>query len=187
VAEEVVAAGLAFPAAVVRKIRARIAQDIELSRTELSREVCQWQNWRAPNGRLREMACRLALLELERRGEVVLPERRSAVRRTMATQRWAGIADRALRCELGDLGAIELVTVSAECTSELSGLWNDLIAGYHYLGYRPLVGAQRRYLIESERYGCQSASKIDPQSAPNFDPPWGGRFFLVGVAASEPA
>jgi hypothetical protein len=157
VAEEVVAAGLVFPAAVVRKIRARIAQDSELSRTELSREVCQWQDWRAPNGRLREMACRLALLELERRGAVVLPERRSAVRRTMATQRWPGIADRVLRCELDGLGAIELVTVSAARNRELSGLWNDLIAGYHYLGYRPLVGAQQRYLIESEHYGILGA------------------------------
>lgn len=152
-----VAAGLVFPAAVVRRIRARIAQDEELTRTELSREVCQWQGWRAPNGRLREMACRLALLELERCGEVVLPVRRSAVRRTMATQRWPGIADRALRCELADLGAIELIAVSAERNRELSGLWNDLIAGYHYLGYRPLVGAQKRYLIESEHYGTLGA------------------------------
>jgi hypothetical protein len=157
VAEEVVAAGLVFPAAVVRKIRARIAQDKELTRTGLSREVCQWQDWRAPNGRLREMTCRLALLELERRGEVVLPERRSAVRTTMATQRWPGINDRPLRGELADLGAIELVTVSAERDRELSGLWNDLIAGYHYLGYRPLVGAQKRYLIASEHYGTLGA------------------------------
>ena len=34
---------------------------------------------------------------------------------------------------------------------------------------------------------CQSASKIDPQSASNFDPPWAGRVFLVWVAPSEPA
>jgi hypothetical protein len=157
VAEEVVAAGLVFPAAVVRRIRARIAHDEELTRTELSREVCQWQNWRAPNGRLREMACRVALLELERHGEVALPERRSAVRATMEAERWAGIEDRPLRCELADLGEIELVGVSAKRDGELSGLWNDLIAGYHYLGYTPLVGAQKRYLIASERYGYLGA------------------------------
>jgi len=152
-----VAAGLAFPVAVVRTIRARIAQDKELTRTQLSREVCQWLDWRAPNGRLREMACRLALLKLEKHGEVVLPERRSAVRTTMAAERWEGIHDRPLRCELADLGAIELVAVSAEHDGELSQLWNDLIAGYHYLGYRPLVGAQNHYLIASERYGYLGA------------------------------
>ncbi len=151
------AAGLVFPAVVVRKIRARIAQDTELTRTQLSREVCQWQDWRAPNGRLREMACRVALLELEKRGEVELPERRSTVRPTLAVERWPGIDDRPLRCELAALGAIELVAVSAARDGERSGLWNDLIAGYHYLGYRPLVGAQIRYLIESERYGTLGA------------------------------
>ena len=39
----------------------------------------------------------------------------------------------------------------------------------------------------SEDLICQSASKIDPQSASNFDPPWAGRVFLVWVAPSEPA
>ena len=36
------AAGLVFPAAVIREIRARIAKDEGLTRTELSREVCEW-------------------------------------------------------------------------------------------------------------------------------------------------
>ena len=31
----------------------------------------------------------------------------------------------------------------------LSRLWNELIARYHYLGYRPLSGAQMRYLVWS--------------------------------------
>jgi hypothetical protein len=26
-----------------------------------------------------------------------------------------------------------------------SGLWNELVERYHYLGYKPLAGAQRRY------------------------------------------
>src|SRR3970040_324556 len=102
-------------------------------------------DWRSPSGRLREMACRLALLELERRGEVVLPARRSGVRTQMPVQRWEGIQDRQLRCDLEELGKIELVSVSAGEDREGSSLWNDLMAGYHYLGYTPLVGAQKRY------------------------------------------
>ena len=31
----------------------------------------------------------------------------------------------------------------------LSSLWNELIQRYHYLGYRPLSGAQMRYLVWS--------------------------------------
>ncbi|MFP4028477.1 MAG: Druantia anti-phage system protein DruA, partial [Candidatus Brocadiia bacterium] len=30
-----------------------------------------------------------------------------------------------------------------------SGLWNELIERYHYLGYNPLPGAQMRYLVHS--------------------------------------
>jgi hypothetical protein len=157
VAVVVEAAGLAFPAAVIREIRARIKSDEGLTRTELSREVCRWMGWRAANGELRELACRLALLELERRGEVELPARRSCVRTSMAAQRWEGIEDRQLRCELEELGNVALVSVSAREERDLSGLWNDLIAGYHYLGHTPLVGAQKRYLIESERFGYLGA------------------------------
>jgi hypothetical protein len=151
------AAGLAFPAAVLREIRARIKSDEGLTRTELSREVCRWMDWRAANGQLREMSCRLALLELERRGEVVLPARRSCVRTAMPAQHWEGIEDRPLRCTLEEIGEITLVSVSAREDRDLSGLWNDLIAGYHYLGYTPLVGAQQRYLIESEQHGVVGA------------------------------
>jgi hypothetical protein len=32
---------------------------------------------------------------------------------------------------------------------QLSSLWNELIARYHYLGYQPLSGAQMRYLVWS--------------------------------------
>ena len=151
------AAGLVFPAAVIRGIRARIDKDEGLTRTELSREVCQWMNWRAPNGQLRDMACRLALLELAARRALVLPPRRSCVRSQMPAQHWEGIDDRPLRGDLADLGEITLVSVRAREDRGLSSLWNTLIAGYHYRGYTPLVGAQQRYLIESARHGVVGA------------------------------
>jgi hypothetical protein len=157
VAGVVEAAGLKFSAAVVGKIRARIERDSKLTRSELSREVCRWQGWRAANGKLREMACRLALLELERRGELRLPARRSAVRTQMAAWIWQGQQGEELCCGLEQLGEIELVGVSATEERGLSEVWNELIAGYHYLGYTPLVGAQKRYLIHSEHHGCVGA------------------------------
>ena len=151
------AAGLEFPVAVIWKIRARIARSTDLTRTELSREVCRWMNWRAPNGQLRELACRLALLDLEKREELRLSERRSCARSAMKPRRWEGIQNRTLRCDLDELGKIELVGVRANDNAELAGLWNEMIAGYHYLGHTPLVGAQQRYLIESERHGYLGA------------------------------
>jgi hypothetical protein len=98
VAAVVEAAGLRFSAAVMDKIRARIERDGNLTRTELSREVCDWLDLRAANGMRRELSCRLALLDLDRRGELSLPERRRGVRRMMRAQRGDGIDDRPLRC-----------------------------------------------------------------------------------------
>jgi hypothetical protein len=44
----------------------------------------------------------------------------------------------------GDLGMLDLKVVR---TGQESRLWNELIERYHYLGYKPLPGAQMRYLI----------------------------------------
>ncbi len=140
------------------KIRARIEEDGELTRTQLSREVCGWMDWRAPNGEVRELTCRLALLKLEGRGELALPSRRSCVRSRMPARRGEGRRDATeLHCELADLGKIELVSVCAAEDRKLSSVWNELIASYHYLGYVPLVGAQKRYLIASEHHGYVGA------------------------------
>ncbi len=71
--------------------------------------------WRAPNGKLQEMSCRKALLELERRGEVKLPR----IREEYAFQRESLKARRELpelaevRCSIGELGDVEIVPVGS--------------------------------------------------------------------------
>jgi hypothetical protein len=60
--------------------------------------------------------------------------------------------------DLSALGRIRVVEVSAPKTPDLSTLWNDLIGAHHYLGYVPAVGRQKRYLVESERYGPVAAA-----------------------------
>ncbi|WP_258464154.1 hypothetical protein [Caldithrix abyssi] len=36
-------------------------------------------DWKSPNGKFQEMSCRKALLELDRRGLIKLPERKKAM------------------------------------------------------------------------------------------------------------
>ena len=48
------------------------------NRTRLSRELCSEWNWRNAAGRLKDMACRTLLLQLEARGQIRLPRRRTA-------------------------------------------------------------------------------------------------------------
>jgi hypothetical protein len=135
------------------EILARIAETVKaeprISRRKLSRQVSDWLGWRNPAGRLQEMSCRKAMLELHRRGLIPLP----AVQGSYTFQAARPMAPPplgAVECTLEELGAIELVRVTQR---EHSSLWRGMMAAYHYLGSGPLCGAQLRYLVRSERCG----------------------------------
>jgi hypothetical protein len=120
----------------------------------LSLRVCEWLNWKSPNGKPKEMSCRVALLKLHREGHFSLPE--PGVRHWTVVQEERGLLSfpeiESLGCRLKSLGEIKLVLVESK-NRALSRLWNDLMEAYHYLGAGPLCGAQVRYLIESSVYG----------------------------------
>jgi len=146
-----------FGAEVVARIAAALKAEPSISRRALSRRVCEWLDWRARDGRLREMSCRKALLELQRRGCVELP----------ACEKVAGFGAPAVmtsappvvaevRGRLEDLGEITVVPVTSRY-SPASRIWTELMQAYHYLGAGPLCGAQLRYLVRSARYGWLGA------------------------------
>jgi hypothetical protein len=142
-----------FGLEVVEQIAATVKATPTISRRELSRRVCGWLEWRAPNGTLRELSCRKALQELARRGHVELP----------AYERVSGFSSREVKSVeppevaevvglLPELGAIEVVPVSTRY-SKMSGLWKGMLDAYHYLGSDPLCGAQIRYVVRCANYG----------------------------------
>lgn len=149
-----IACGLDFSTETIRRIQDTIAAEPGLSRSDLSRRVCQWLDWRSANGKLKEVSCRVALLKLHRRGVIHLPP--PAPRPPAGPQpgqaRAAGEERPPIRCSLADLGPVELVQVGS-ADSQASRLWNGLMNRYHYLGAGPLCGAQMRYLIHNPRYG----------------------------------
>ncbi len=146
--------GQEFSDEVCDRIRATIDSEPTISRRALSLRVCEWLNWKSPNGKPKEMSCRVALLKLHRRGQLSLPE--------PGGRPWTVVQGKrpplslpemeSLRCRLKTLGAIRLVLVESK-NRPLSRVWNDLMERYHYLGAGPLCGAQVRYLIESSVYG----------------------------------
>ena len=142
-----------FGAEQVERIAATIAADPTISRSALSRRVCEWLGWRAPDGRLREVGCRKALLELERRGIVHLPERQEVANFAPgAAKRGEPPEVAEVVCGLDELGEVAVVPVTSRYSTS-SGIWNGLVGAYHYLGAGPLCGAQIRYLIHSSLYG----------------------------------
>lgn len=127
-----------------------IIQRGALNRTQISREVCSALNWLKPDGKLKDMSCRVALLRMHRSGILELPpplradpnrSRHRHLELTTASDSGSPITDL-----LPALGTIQLVRVFQP---KASRLWNELIQRYHYLGYAPLPGAQIRYLIYS--------------------------------------
>lgn len=145
--EAVVINGRAFTPELIARINTAVHEHPQWSRAQLSREVCAWESWRAPNGQLQDMACRVALLRLCEQGQVQLPPARCRVRR--------GALPRPARGELacaklelpsvGQLKGLRLLPVHEDKT--LAWQWKQVVEAYHYLGYQPLCGAQMRYLI----------------------------------------
>lgn len=145
--------GQRFTPEMIRRIAVTVEAEPSISRRSLSRRVCEWLDWRAPNGKLREVSCRKALLALNRHGQVKLPEpaRVAGFEGGASEQKEPPVVPE-VRCSLSELGKVELIPVSSRY-SKSSGIWNGLMEGYHYLGRGPLCGAQIRYLVRSSVKG----------------------------------
>src|SRR5258708_17640996 len=125
----------------IQVIRRVMAENPTLRRTPLSRRLCELFEWTKPNGELKDMTCRVALLRMQADGLITLPRSRiSCVRRrphfvpTAATD-----AQTRLLRPVHELGALTLRPVTSTTTSRL---WSEYVARYHYLGYTPLAAAR---------------------------------------------
>jgi len=147
----VVVCGQAFTEQTIAYIQATIEREPGMSRVTLSRRVCGKLNWRSPNGKLKEMSCRVALSKLQRRGVIQLPAlNHRAPGRKKRDLNESIPGPEPIACSLRELGGVELVKVTS-ADSKVSKTWNELMERYHYLGSGPLCGAQLRYLIKSAK------------------------------------
>ena len=146
----VVVCGRVFPHEVLQRINATVREQPQRSRAELARRVCDWLDWHTEGAKRKEMSCRVALGRLAERGLIDLPPPRRRVR--LGASRWAATPLQVpshLGGSVKELRGLKLVWVSSK-NRELDWQWKKLVATHHYLGYRPLCGAQLRYLIASE-------------------------------------
>jgi hypothetical protein len=144
-----------FTSGVITQIQSAIDSDPTMSRQKLSRLVCQWLDWRSPNGSYKEVSCRIALLKLHRQGQIKLPESKQHpnLRTSDSEIKSDAFSDPPeIQCSLKELGRIFIVAVQIGDKSQ-SQRWNAMMERYHYLGAGSICGAQIRYFIESEQYG----------------------------------
>ena len=140
--------GRDFSGLELQRIGQIIASDDHPNRATISRRVCKAFDWHKPDGGLKEMSCRVALLRMERDGLIRLPAPLGGNGNRTAKVRISSASDPQPEVCLGagGLGPLRLELVVKGITSQL---WNELIERYHYLGHKPLPGAQLRYFVYS--------------------------------------
>ena len=128
-----------------------IAQLIENNpqqrRTALSRQVCEQLNWRRPDGSLKDMTCRVAMLRMQADAVITLPASISRLPRARLSYPPTAASDpkSALCAPVHELSPLRMEIVRT--ATPQSRLWNEYVARYHYLGYTPMSGSQIRYNI----------------------------------------
>lgn len=141
--------GREFSAQEIDQIRSLIGTEPRPNRQQLSYRVCELFDWRKADGSLKDMSCRVALLRMHREGLIELPPPRHQVKpcRTFARRTAQAEPDALLATPVQSLSDLRLTVVGRHD----SGLWNEYIDRYHYLGYKPLPGAQLRYFAYAEQ------------------------------------
>ncbi|HEV2450756.1 MAG TPA: Druantia anti-phage system protein DruA [Streptosporangiaceae bacterium] len=121
------------------------------TRAAIARATCERLGWVDALGRPKLMSARVALARMAADGLIVLPPPRHA---NNANGTWplrlppeeSMLAPAPVVAALAELPALRLEPV---ITKAASASWNEAIARYHYLGYVPLSGAQRRYFVKA--------------------------------------
>ena len=140
--------GRVVTSADIQLIRELIAAEPKSHRAQLSRDVCDKLGWMRPDGHRKDMSCRVAMLRMERDGLITLPKplHKNRYDRKPPLLTAASDPEEPIYLPAGKLGPLTFQIVDRKNGSRL---WNELIERYHYLGYKPLPGAQLRYFVYS--------------------------------------
>jgi hypothetical protein len=144
--------GRVFTPSEVQLIQQIVSDCAAVGVEELAATVCELLAWQRPNGRLKIYESRRLLERLQQQGLLALPALRP--RGPKGPPRVVPTSASDPQAELhGSVGQFApLVLERVEPDSEASRLWRELVARYHYLGYRVPVGANLRYLVRSQQY-----------------------------------
>ena len=139
--------GRTFTDVEIELIRALIGATPPLSRAQLSREACGRLGWRRPDGRLKDMSCRVALLRMQADGLITLPPPRNAKPPPYLAR--PEIEQAVL--EPPSVPEVDLarLTIDPVGHERESLLWNAYIQCHHYLGHQLMPDARLRYFVRA--------------------------------------
>jgi hypothetical protein len=141
----------------ISEIQETVGLFAHLSLSELNATICEHLEWFTASGGYKLDACMKLLEKLEAEGYFRLPAKREEYQRNRhgkaicLTRRSDSRSD--IVCKLKELGSVRVEVVN---NKKWSGLWNEYVLRYHYLGYKRPFGYFLRYFVVSERglLGC---------------------------------
>jgi hypothetical protein len=142
--------GRKFTPSEMKRIQRLITDNPDSNRARLSRLVCKKLRWRRPDGRLKDMSCRVAMIRMHNDGLIQLPAPRKSNNNGKPYRRRTLQAEPELFPLVVAAGALVDLQLQPVADRKDSHLWNEYIDRYHYLGYKPLPGAQLRYFARAE-------------------------------------
>jgi hypothetical protein len=137
--------GRTFTPSEIELIGNLIGADPAMSRYRLSRLVCEQLAWRRPDGGLKDMSARVALLRMQADGLLSLPPPKCSrpPRFRLSAELAQGVQQPHLAAP-ADLARLGVEPVRSQRDSRL---WNAYIERHHYLGHELIPGAQLRYFV----------------------------------------
>lgn len=149
--------GRYFSSKDIKTIKEVISLYPNLSRTELSKTICEILEWHQNNGEPKWMACMPALEKLESKGYISLPTLKdTGLKGTHRTVKHTEKSDpgKELTGKINEYNTVKLEIVSGK---EETLLWREYIDRYHYLGDKSAFGSQLKYFVRfdsGELLGC---------------------------------
>jgi hypothetical protein len=127
-------------------IRGVAATHWNKGRSAISRILCEQWDWYQANGQLKDRACRVMLLALEKKGEIILPPRlKESYRHPKKADRREYIIDSSEM--IGTVSGFGSLTIKMVRRTPDEGLWDFLVDRHHYLGTPWIVGSYLKYLV----------------------------------------
>src|SRR5437870_7197955 len=141
----IIYSGRSFSSADLALMRQAARDCAGLGVTEIARTICEWLDWKRPNGQLKNHECRLLLERLQRERFLTLPPLRPSGRRGPRQVSTDVDPPPVIQATIAQLEPLLLTLVDASD----SRLWRQFIERFHYLGCRVPVGAHLRYFVKS--------------------------------------
>jgi hypothetical protein len=104
-------------------------------------------DWHRPDGGLKDMSCRVAMLRMQDDGLIQLPSPRHGNSNGKRYLRRTPQAESEPVPFIAPVNSLTDLCLQQVTDQKQSHLWNEYIDRYHYLGYQPLPGAQLRYFV----------------------------------------